>query len=99
MSSRDYVLSETIVQAVGVTLQLTAYGMVFGFLLGTVLAFMRLSRSPVLQTVAWTYIWAFRSIPLIVQLLFWFNIAYLYRPAWASASPSGPCSSPSTATA
>ncbi|MFF5016623.1 amino acid ABC transporter permease [Streptomyces sp. NPDC001165] len=76
---RDYVLSETIVQAVGVTLQLTAYATVLGFLLGTVLAFMRLSRSPVLQTVAWTYIWIFRSIPMIVQLVFWFNLSALYR--------------------
>ena len=75
---RDYVLSETIVQAVGVTLQLTAYAAVLGFLFGTVLAFMRLSRSPVLQTVAWTYIWIFRSIPMIVQLVFWFNLGALY---------------------
>ncbi len=75
----DYVLSETIVQAVGVTLQLTAYATVLGFLLGTVLAFMRLSRSPVLQTVAWTYIWIFRSIPMIVQLVFWFNLGALYQ--------------------
>ncbi|WP_330287776.1 amino acid ABC transporter permease [Streptomyces sp. NBC_00576] len=75
---RDYVLSETIVQAVGVTLQLTAYATVLGFLLGTALAFMRLSRSPVLQTVAWTYIWIFRSIPMIVQLVFWFNLGALY---------------------
>ncbi|MFF7238929.1 ABC transporter permease subunit [Streptomyces collinus] len=76
---RDYVLSETIVQAVWVTLQLTAYASVLGFLLGTVLAFMRLSRSPVLQTVAWTYIWIFRSIPMIVQLVFWFNLSALYQ--------------------
>ncbi|WP_225080079.1 amino acid ABC transporter permease [Streptomyces sp. CoT10] len=76
---RDYVLSETIVQAVWVTLQLTAYATVLGFLLGTVLAFMRLSRSPVLQTVAWTYIWIFRSIPMIVQLVFWFNLSALYK--------------------
>ncbi|MGW3986253.1 amino acid ABC transporter permease [Streptomyces sp. NPDC004830] len=76
---RDYVLSETIVEAVWVTLQLTAYATVLGFLLGTVLAFMRLSRSPVLQTVAWTYIWVFRSIPMIVQLVFWFNLSALYR--------------------
>ncbi|MFF9203901.1 amino acid ABC transporter permease [Streptomyces sp. NPDC014986] len=75
---RAYVLSETIVQAVWVTLQLTAYATVLGFLLGTVLAFMRLSRSPVLQTVAWTYIWIFRSIPMIVQLVFWFNLSALY---------------------
>ncbi|MFF4602831.1 amino acid ABC transporter permease [Streptomyces sp. NPDC001339] len=76
---RDYMLSETIVQAVWVTLQLTAYATVLGFLLGTVLAFMRLSRSPVLQTVAWTYVWVFRSIPMIVQLVFWFNLSALYE--------------------
>ncbi|TLS47664.1 amino acid ABC transporter permease [Streptomyces montanus] len=76
---RDYVLSETIVHAVGLTLQLTAYASVLGFLLGTVLAFMRLSRSPVLQTVAWSYIWIFRSIPMIVQLVFWFNLSALYE--------------------
>ncbi|MGV9245210.1 amino acid ABC transporter permease [Streptomyces sp. NPDC003710] len=76
---RDYVLSETVVQAVWVTLQLTAYATVLGFLLGTVLAFMRLSRSPVLQTVAWTYVWIFRSIPMIVQLVFWFNLSALYE--------------------
>ncbi|MFL9680032.1 amino acid ABC transporter permease [Streptomyces sp. KL110A] len=76
---RDYFLSETIVQAVWVTLQLTAYATVLGFLLGTVLAFMRLSRSPVLRTVAWSYIWIFRSIPMIVQLVFWFNLSALYE--------------------
>ncbi|MEU9227812.1 amino acid ABC transporter permease [Streptomyces massasporeus] len=75
----DYVLSETIVRAAWVTLQLTAYATVLGFLLGTVLAFMRLSRSPVLSTVAWTYIWVFRSIPMIVQLVFWFNLSALYE--------------------
>ncbi|MEU2549146.1 amino acid ABC transporter permease [Streptomyces roseolus] len=74
-----YFLSETIVQAVWVTLQLTAYATVLGFLLGTVLAFMRLSSSPVLQTVAWSYIWIFRSIPMIVQLVFWFNLSALYE--------------------
>ncbi|MFI2209203.1 amino acid ABC transporter permease [Streptomyces sp. NPDC020141] len=75
----DYILSETIVDAVWVTLQLTAYATVLGFLLGTVLAFMRLSRSPLLQTVAWTYVWIFRSIPMIVQLVFWFNLSALYE--------------------
>jgi polar amino acid transport system permease protein len=50
-----------------------------GFALGIVLAFMRLSDSPFLRAVSFAYIWAFRSIPLIVQLLFWFNLAYLYK--------------------
>ncbi|MFF5563049.1 amino acid ABC transporter permease [Streptomyces sp. NPDC012623] len=74
-----YLTADTVLKAVWVTLQLTFYGTVTGFALGIVLAFMRLSRSVILQTVAWTYIWAFRSIPLIVQLLFWFNLAYLYK--------------------
>lgn len=37
-----------------------------GFALGAVIATMRVSTSPFLQVVAWGYIWAFRSIPLIV---------------------------------
>ncbi|WP_033212104.1 amino acid ABC transporter permease [Kitasatospora phosalacinea] len=76
---RTFVFSDSILRAVGVTLQLTAYGTVLGFALGAVIAALRLSGSPILRTIAWTYVWAFRSIPLIVQLVFWFNLAYLYR--------------------
>ncbi|WP_432088814.1 amino acid ABC transporter permease [Streptomyces sp. bgisy095] len=71
--------TETILKAVWVTLQLTFYGTALGFAIGIVVAFMRLSASPFLRSVAFGYIWAFRSIPLIVQLLFWFNLAYLYK--------------------
>ncbi|MEU6929839.1 amino acid ABC transporter permease [Streptomyces sp. NPDC046374] len=71
--------ADAILKAVWVTLQLTFYGTALGFALGIVLAFMRLSASPFLKAVAFGYIWAFRSIPLIVQLLFWFNLAYLYK--------------------
>ncbi|MFI9009366.1 amino acid ABC transporter permease [Actinosynnema sp. NPDC053489] len=73
-----FVTAKSILNAVVVTLELTLYGTVLGFALGIVLALMRLSRSRFLETVSWTYVWAFRSIPLIVQLLFWFNISYLY---------------------
>ncbi|MFJ1794132.1 amino acid ABC transporter permease [Kitasatospora griseola] len=76
---RAFVFSDSILRAVGVTLQLTAYGTVLGFGLGAVIAALRLSGSPILRTIAWTYVWAFRSIPLIVQLVFWFNLAYLYK--------------------
>nr|WP_202894067.1 amino acid ABC transporter permease [Kribbella italica] len=71
--------TRTVLSALWVTIQLTVYGTVLGFALGGVVAAMRLSGSPFLQVVAWGYIWAFRSIPLIVQLLFWFNLAYLYN--------------------
>ena len=76
---RLYFTADAVLRAVGVTLQLTVCGTVLGFALGVVLALMRLSRSAFLRAVSWTYVWAFRSIPLIVQLLFWFNIAYLYQ--------------------
>ncbi|MCL7494145.1 amino acid ABC transporter permease [Streptomyces sp. MCA2] len=75
----QFFTAETVLRAVWVTLQLTVYGTALGFALGIVLAFMRLSASPFLRWVAFGYIWAFRSIPLIVQLLFWFNLAYLYK--------------------
>ncbi|NBE53751.1 amino acid ABC transporter permease [Streptomyces boluensis] len=73
-----HLTADSVLHAVWVTLQLTVYGTVLGFALGLVIALMRLSRSPLLAAVAWAYVWAFRSIPLIVQLLFWFNLAYLY---------------------
>lgn len=74
-----YFTASSILTAVGTTIVLTVLGTVLGFALGIVVAVLRLSRSPFLQAVGWTYIWAFRSIPLIVQLLFWFNISYLYQ--------------------
>lgn len=75
----QYLFAPSILRAVLLTLQLTVLGIVIGFLLGTVLAVMRLSANPLLRSVSWTYIWIFRSVPLILQLLFWYNLALLYR--------------------
>jgi polar amino acid transport system permease protein len=73
-----YFFEKSVMQALLVTLELTFAGAVLGFVGGIVLAPMRLSRNPVLLTLSWTYIWVFRSVPLIVQLLFWANLGYLY---------------------
>ncbi|MFI9380420.1 amino acid ABC transporter permease [Kutzneria sp. NPDC052558] len=81
--------SGAVVTALGVTLQLTAYATVLGFAVGVVLALMRLSHSRFLRTVAFGYVWAFRSIPLIVQIIFWFNVSYLY-PKLGFGIPFGP---------
>jgi polar amino acid transport system permease protein len=75
----EYLFAPSVLRAVGTTLLLTALGIGVGFLIGTVLAVMRLSRSPLLRSVAWTYVWVFRSVPVILQLLFWYNLAILYR--------------------
>ncbi|WP_221327345.1 amino acid ABC transporter permease [Actinoplanes sp. L3-i22] len=73
-----YFFEKSVLGALLLTVELTLAGAVLGFLGGIPLAAMRLSHNPVLAAVSWTYIWVFRSVPLIVQLLFWANLGYLY---------------------
>ncbi|MEV7280311.1 amino acid ABC transporter permease [Streptomyces sp. NPDC093111] len=73
-----YFTSTSVLRGLGLTLWLTALVMALGFVLGTLLAVMRLSDNPVLRAVSWGYVWFFRSTPILVQLLFWFNIGVLY---------------------
>ena len=58
---------------------LTLLGAVFGLVLGAFVALARLSRSRLLSASAWTFVWLFRSIPLIVLLLILNNLGYLYE--------------------
>ncbi|MGY0022930.1 amino acid ABC transporter permease [Streptomyces sp. YJ-C3] len=74
----EYFTSTSVLRGLGLTLWLTALVMALGFALGTLLAVMRLSANPVLRAVSWGYVWLFRSMPILVQLLFWFNIGALY---------------------
>ena len=39
---------------------------------------MRLSPNPLVSGASWLYIWFFRGTPVLVQLLFWYNVAALY---------------------
>jgi polar amino acid transport system permease protein len=75
----EWFFAEPVLVGLGRTLLLTALGAVLGFALGTLLALARVSRSPLLVAVSWTYIWIFRSIPLIVLLLILNNLGYLYE--------------------
>ena len=72
------IIGPSILSGVVVTLELTAIAVVLGFAGGVVLAVMRLSGNPVLAALSWGYTWLFRSVPMLVQLFFWFNIAALY---------------------
>ncbi|MFI6937856.1 amino acid ABC transporter permease [Streptomyces sp. NPDC050418] len=85
----DYFTTVAVLDGLLLTLWLTGVVMVLGFLLGTVLAVMRLSANPVLRTLSWGFVWVFRSTPLLVQLLFWFNIGALY-PTLSLGIPFGP---------
>ncbi|MEU4654060.1 amino acid ABC transporter permease [Streptomyces sp. NPDC023723] len=85
----EYFTTGAVLDGLLLTLWLTAAVMVLGFLLGTLLAVLRLSANPVLRTLSWGFVWIFRSTPLLVQLLFWFNIGALY-PALGLGIPFGP---------
>ncbi|WP_336111019.1 amino acid ABC transporter permease [Streptomyces sp. PTD9-10] len=74
----DYFTSDSVLRGLWLTLWLTAVVMALGFALGALLAGFRLSANPVLRAVSWGYVWLFRSIPILVQLLLWFNIGALY---------------------
>ncbi|UCA49957.1 amino acid ABC transporter permease [Streptomyces sp. WA6-1-16] len=73
-----YCATASVLRGLWLTLWLTAVVMVLGFALGALLAVLRLSGNPVLRAVSWGYVWLFRSTPILVQLLFWFNIGALY---------------------
>jgi polar amino acid transport system permease protein len=85
----NYFLSGRVLHGLALTLLLTVVAMVIGIVLGVVLAVMRLSSNPLLSGASWAYIWLFRGTPILVQLLFWFNLAALY-PRISIGVPFGP---------
>ncbi|OXM65840.1 amino acid ABC transporter permease [Amycolatopsis vastitatis] len=73
-----YFTAASILDGVGITLMLTAVSMVLGTVLGLVLAVMRMSPQAPISGLARLYITFFRGTPVLVQLVFWFNVAALY---------------------
>ncbi|SNT35600.1 amino acid ABC transporter permease [Rhodococcoides kyotonense] len=74
----SYLFDDRILTGLWRTLILTAFAMSAGILLGIVIATCRLSENKVLSTCANAYLWFFRGTPLLIQLIFWFNLAALY---------------------
>uniref|UniRef100_UPI003F49705F amino acid ABC transporter permease n=1 Tax=Paenarthrobacter nicotinovorans TaxID=29320 RepID=UPI003F49705F len=73
-----YIRDVSIVNGIAVTLMLTAVSMLIGIVLGVIMAVMRLSHNPVVRATASAYVNFFRGTPVLVQLLFWYNLAALY---------------------
>jgi polar amino acid transport system permease protein len=73
-----YLRDVSVAQGLWLTIWLTAVCMVVGVVLGIVLAVMRISANPVIRSGAFGYVSFFRGTPLLVQLLFWYNLAALY---------------------
>jgi polar amino acid transport system permease protein len=74
-----YQFAPAILAGLRTTLELAAISGVLGLGLGLGLALMRLSDNPVLRWTSGVYTWAFRGTPLLVQILFWGNLALLFK--------------------
>ncbi len=86
---RHYFFSSEILKGLQVTIEVTVVAMAAGILLGVLLAVMRLSPNPIVSGSAWVYVWFFRGTPVLVQLLFWYNAAYIF-PSFSLGIPFGP---------
>jgi len=73
-----YLFSTPILLGVLNTIWLTVASMIVGTALGVLLAVWRLSPNPVLSGGTGVYVWIFRAVPLLVQLLVWYNLGALY---------------------
>jgi polar amino acid transport system permease protein len=74
----QYVTAETVLRGLVMTVVLTVVTMTLGALLGLLLAVLRVSPLRPVRILAGAYITFFRGTPVLVQLIFWFNIAALY---------------------
>ncbi|WP_458790455.1 amino acid ABC transporter permease [Yoonia sp. MH D7] len=74
---RKYLFHPSILDGLYTTLLLTLVIMVAAVILGTIIAIMRVSRSAILNGFAGAYVWFFRGVPALIQLIFWFNLSVL----------------------
>ncbi len=72
-----YLFSPFVLGGVATTVELTAASQALAVTAGVAIALLERSASPVAVWAARGYVWVFRSVPLLVQLLAWFNLAIL----------------------
>jgi polar amino acid transport system permease protein len=88
----QYLFDSRVFDGLVATIELTVLSMAIGVGLGILLAVMRLSPNLIVSGASWLYIWFFRGTPLLVQILFWYDIGDLFPPpkGIALGVPFGP---------
>ena len=69
-----------LVSGLKVTLQLSALGIVLAFILGLLIAVLRMSHFRPVRWLACAYLEFFRNTPLLVQIFFWYFGSYKVLP-------------------
>lgn len=84
-----YLTFSSVMKGLWMTIQLTVVAMALGIIGGVVLALMRMSPNRLLKAPADVFVWFFRGTPVLVQLIFWYNIA-IFIPQITITIPFGP---------
>ncbi|WP_420963586.1 amino acid ABC transporter permease [Brucella sp. IR073] len=84
-----YFFDPTVIKGLYVSLGLTVVGMLLGIAIGLVIAIARMSSDRLASAFASLFIWFFRGTPLLVQLIFWYNMSTLF-PQLSISIPFGP---------
>jgi polar amino acid transport system permease protein len=77
-----YFLSGPVLLGVVITLAITFGAAVIGMVGGLAIAVARMSTNNVLKGMAIFYLSFFRSVPLLVQILIWYNLASFFPTLW-----------------
>jgi polar amino acid transport system permease protein len=85
----EYLFNPSVLLGLGTSVVLTIVGMVLGSILGTGLAAGQLSAFAPLRWACVVFVGFFRGVPPLVQLIFWYNLAYLI-PRLEIGVPFGP---------
>lgn len=73
-----FMWSHTMLQALGNTICLAVVAQAVAIVVGTLLALMRTSQNTVLRACASAYIWLFRGMPVLLQIVIWYNLALVF---------------------
>ncbi|MCP9955933.1 amino acid ABC transporter permease [Actinomadura madurae] len=84
-----YMNASIIGDGIAITIELTVIAMAVGIAGGVLLAVGRLSDNPLLRTACGLYVWFFRGVPVLVQLVIWYNLSAL-MPRLSVGIPFGP---------
>ncbi len=84
-----YFFDPVVISGLYVSLGLTVVAMALGIAFGLLLAIARMSKDRLASTLASLFIWFFRGTPLLVQLIFWYNLSTLF-PTLSIGIPFGP---------
>lgn len=93
----SYMFAPRILAGLWTTIYLTFLAMAIGITAGLIAAVLMRSRNPILFAIGSGYVWIFRAVPTLVQLLIWYNLASLFpmvnigipfMDPWLSVSPN-----------